>query len=623
MQGRPLQRPAARPFNGGPIAAIILLGLATYWTALRAPFIWDDTTAILQNPTIQGLLPVWRPWIPPLETPVARRPLVNVSFAVNYALDGFHPTAYHASNLALHIIAALLLFAVVRRTLQGERLRARFGADSTLLALIASVAWLVHPLCVEVVAYATQRTESMMGCFLLLTLYGAIRSREPGAPSRWQRMTVTACVCGMASKESMAVAPLVVALYDRVFLFDSLREMVRARRRLYAGLALTWGVLGLLLWLRPHSTVGLSTGVSPLTYALNQAQIIPHYLRLALWPDALVLDYGLPRPLTIQAVSGGIAVMAALVAATAVALVRWPAAGFPCAVFFLTLMPTSSVIPIATEVGAERRMYLPLAALVVLAVTVGYRVVARSAAAIRPRRRATVRAAAAAMTIACIAVLAIRSARRSDQFSSAAIWRSSVEHRPNGRARASYATALLAAGDSDAAVAQIRLATADFPPAHAALGNELAAAGRYEEAARELRLFIDAAPAGTNRLPVQRLLGDVLLAQGRFAEGAAIYESTLAVARARGHDTDWQRLLTLAKVYVEMGQPQRAVPHARAAARRNPDDASAQNILGIALAADRQLLEARDRFRLAVRLAPTRDDVRANLARTEALLRPQ
>jgi hypothetical protein len=106
--------------------------------------------------------------------------------------------------------------------------------------------------------------------------------------------------------------------------------------------------------------------------------MIVRYLTLAAWSLGLVIDYGLPRPLGLTDVLPQAAVVAALAVMTCIALVRHPAIGFLGAWFFVTLAPRSSIVPISTEVGAERRMYLPLAAVVVLAV-IGARYLFRKA----------------------------------------------------------------------------------------------------------------------------------------------------------------------------------------------------------------------------------------------------
>ena len=111
---------------------IAAAGIAAYWNGLRAPFIWDDDPAIISNTTIRSVLPLSASLSPPLETAVAGRPIVNLSFAVTYAMAGLDETAYHSGNLAILIASALLLFAIVRQTVirlghPAERRRDRPG----------------------------------------------------------------------------------------------------------------------------------------------------------------------------------------------------------------------------------------------------------------------------------------------------------------------------------------------------------------------------------------------------------------------------------------------------------------------------------------------------------------
>jgi hypothetical protein len=317
--------------------------VGTFWNSVNGPFIWDDQISIVSNPTIRHLWPLSDPLSPPRETPVAGRPRVNLSFAINYALGGVAETGYHVGNVSVHIACALLLFGIVRRTLSSSRVAAALGppletvglntvgvtsAVTSATALVVALLWMVHPLQSEPVNYLTQRSESLMTLFFLLTLYCAIRGTPRTGPrpqhrAGWQWLSVIACVCGMATKETMVVAPIVIVLYDWAFAFDSFRDALRARRMLYGGLAATWVVLGTLVWNTPRSTVGWSTTVGPWTYLLNQTQMIGRYLRLVVWPHGLVLDYGLPRALTLREVVPSAAVILALLAATGVALVRW------------------------------------------------------------------------------------------------------------------------------------------------------------------------------------------------------------------------------------------------------------------------------------------------------------
>ena len=72
----------------------------------------------MTNPSIRGSFA--DSLVPPLETPVAGRPIVNASLALNYGINALDPTGYHLWNLAVHIASALLLFAIVRRTLSSR-----------------------------------------------------------------------------------------------------------------------------------------------------------------------------------------------------------------------------------------------------------------------------------------------------------------------------------------------------------------------------------------------------------------------------------------------------------------------------------------------------------------------
>ena len=296
------ERSAASAASGiGWRAAVIALAVAlTYANSLQGPFILDDNAAIVQNQQIRQLSRPSAVLLPEAESPVAGRPLVSLSFALNYAAGGLDVRGYHAVNIAIHLVCALLIFGLVRRTLEFPRVRRHVGGSSINLAFAAALLWAVHPLNSEVVDYVTQRSESMMAAFYLSTLYTAHRALTDSRKRVWQVLAIVSCALGMMSKESMATAPVMVALYDRVFAFDSWSDAVRGRLRLYVGLAATWLILIAVVLSGSRSGVaGFSSGVSAWTYLLNQTLLITHYLRLSVWPSGLVVFYGWPAPLTL------------------------------------------------------------------------------------------------------------------------------------------------------------------------------------------------------------------------------------------------------------------------------------------------------------------------------------
>ncbi len=316
--------------------------------------------------------------------------------------------------------------------------------------------WALHPLQTESVTYIIQRVEAMAGLFYLLTLYCSIRAYASRYPSAWYAMSVAACLLGVATKEVLATAPLVVLLYDRTFLFSNLKEMLQSRRWLYAGLVGTWiAMLGLMASGEGRGgTVGFDLGVTPLEYLATQCWAIPHYLRLALVPYPLVLDYGSELITAPAQVIPGLMILLALAAGTLVAFRFYPWIGFLGSCFFLILGPSSSIVPIVTQTIAEHRMYLPLASVIVLLVMVADHLWQK-------HRQPPIWRTAPALTVVVLATVlgAMTYRRNSDYRTEASILEDTVAKRPgNFRFHMAMADALSRQGNHEAAVRELERA---------------------------------------------------------------------------------------------------------------------------------------------------------------------
>jgi tetratricopeptide (TPR) repeat protein len=590
-------------------ALIVLAGFAAYHNSFRVPFIFDDVPAIVENPTIRQLWPVWIPLSPPHDSglPVSGRPLVNFSLALNYACGGTAVVGYHALNLTLHLLAGLTLLGVVRRTLLQPALRARFGAAALPLALAVAVLWTVHPLQTEAVTYVVQRAESLVSLFYLLTLYCFIRSVEcnplgytslGGRKRAWSSLAVAMCLLGMASKEVMVTAPFIVLLYDRTFVAGSFRDAWRRRWRLYVGLAATWLLLGYLMVGTGNrgGTAGFGLGITWWAYALTQVRAIVHYLRLAFWPYPLVFDYGgAVLASGFAEIAPAAAILGALLAGTIVALRRWPVIGFAGAWFFAILAPTSSVVPVA-DTMFEHRMYLPLVAVVALAVLGGFALAGR---------RSLVVCAALAVGLGWATVR-----RNEDYRSELALWSDTVAQRPeNVRAHYTLGSALFEAGRVPEALQQYEAALhlkPDSAETHINLGNALTRMGRPAEAVRHyeeaLRLKPGAADAHAN-------LGNALIRLGRTTEAIGHYEEALRIkpGSADAHNN-------LGNALAQSGRLDQAIRHYEAAIRLKPSLVDAYGNLGNALAQSGRPAEAVPYYENALRLKPDSAEVHCNFA---------
>jgi len=347
-----------------------LLALIAYWGVWSGDFVYDDLSAIRDNPAFQQHPPGdW--WAAAFEerSPLSNRPVACMTLVFDRWLFGATASGHHVTSLLLHLLATVLVAAVVRAALSAPNLAPRFDdARARGVAFAAAALWGVHPMTVDAVGYSTQRSVLLMAVFVLGTLLALLAGeRAPQRRLLWRALAIACLLLGMASKEEIVAVPLLLPLFWRAFVAPDWRA-VRAAWRLFVAAAATWTLLFACVRRGPHNpTVGYDTTprASAIEWLLTQAGVVGHYLRVAVWPTGLrgCYDWPIVRELAPAVLPG--AVILALVAATAVACVRRPAWGFLGAWFFLLLAPTSTVLPIVTELAAERRMYLPLLAIVV------------------------------------------------------------------------------------------------------------------------------------------------------------------------------------------------------------------------------------------------------------------
>jgi tetratricopeptide (TPR) repeat protein len=580
--------------------ALALAGIAAYANSFAVPFLYDDVPAIVTNSTIRELWPLSSVLSPPPDTTASGRPLLNLSLALNHAVGGTNVWGYHAVNVLIHVLCGLTLFGILRRTLCREPLRARFGEASLPLAFSIAVLWLLHPLQTESVTYLIQRAESLMGLFYLLTLYGFIRASEPAASRTWFLVTTVCCFLGMASKEVMVSAPLMMLLYDRTFLAGSFREAWRQRRGLYLTLAATWLVLGYLVVTTGNrsGSAGFGAGMSSWTYALTQLKAVTLYLRLTFWPGPLVFDYGIVTVKSLAEVAWQALLIATLACFTVVALWRRPAPAFAGVWFFAILAPSSSIVPVVTETIAEHRMYLPLIPVLALVVLAAYARFGRYSVPV---------------FLLIAAGFGSATLQRNQAYQSPlALWSDTLAKRPeNPRAHNQMGNALAAVGRHDEAfthfeeAVRLKPAYADgqfnLATAYLRRGHLPEALARFEET---LRLKPDYVDANIN-------YGISLMQSGRAAEAVPVFQNALRIkpGNATAHNN-------LGIAFAQTGRLEQAIAHFAEAARINPRYAEAHNNWGNGLRQTGRAADAILRFEEALRLTPNYAEASNNLALT-------
>ncbi|MFQ5429814.1 MAG: tetratricopeptide repeat protein [Phycisphaerae bacterium] len=703
----PTGRVSDRLAVGLCLGVVVAAGIAAYANSFSGVFVYDDAKHIIWNAAKRAEHP-WRYAF------CARRPLVELSLALNYALGSkgppteeaptgqSDPWGYHLFNLAVHLLAALALFGIIRRTLLLDRFalprranararrprgsppggaadrgrpRTTVAESAHWFAFAVALLWVVHPLQTQSVTYLIQRGESMMGLFYLLTLYCVIRGAAASRRSRyWYGAAVVASACGMACKGVMVSAPIVVLLYDRLFLTGALRSTLRRRWGLYLGLSATWlvlittGVAGGVL--NPSHTGQATVGLA-LTqkknpnerilmgeYALTEAQVLLRYLRLSVWPAGQCIDYGWPVVRRAADAVPAVLVTLALLALAGWAVWRRPALGFPAAWFFLILAPTSSFIPIRDPIY-EHRMYLPLAGVLVLVVATGWSLIRRTTARRfgAPRRAGLVCAWASLIPAAALGWMTHQ--RNQVYHSQLALWRDAVEKQPdNARAHNNLAKRLLDKAKRDRSVLPesirhlreaIRLKP-DFINANYNLGNALSQSGRYDEAIecyrralrvgpayiearimlgnaltnkgllseaeQAFRLAISNAPPGANPLLVARAhfnLGNTLYRTGRIVEARGEYRKTLSI-----YPRYYRAWHGIGATYESTGDTDRAIEAYQRSVAIKPTHIEAMYALGNLCARTGRTRQAVEALKRVLRLQPDHKEARQVLAAVEA-----
>jgi protein O-mannosyl-transferase len=473
-----------------PLVLALACGAAAYGNSFRGPFIFDDIDGILNNPQINRSLPDRGGAAP---TTLSGRPVLRLSFMADYAVGGMNVEIYHATNLLIHLGAGVLLLGIVGRNLsRRETWGGRFECSGPWLAGVVAGIWLVHPINTSAVTYIVQRAESLAAFFYLGVIYCLIRAAET-EKVRWKLAAIAACALGMGTKETAATAPVMALLYDRTFLAGSFRGALRKRGMVYAGLAATWAILVALVAGGGRSaSAGFGRNISAMDYARTELGVIGHYLALTAWPRNLALDYyDWPIAHHWTQIGLGGSVAAVLIVLSIAMLWMKPRLGFLGAWFFVILAPSSSFVPIFTEVAAEQRMYLPIIAPIVLTVIGGWVLLTRW-----EWGRVFVPAAPWGVFAVVVALVVRTHIRNAEYRDPEKLWADNVRVRPNN------------------------------PRAHFNLGYSLEQSGRWAAAAGEFEKALELAP---DYYAAAAARGRALVRSGNLRAAEDFYTSEMAV----------------------------------------------------------------------------------------------
>lgn len=585
-----------RKFNIIAAALILCAGLAAYSGSFSGPFVLDDTTSITGNPTIRHLWPLTDVLTTPrVNVTVQSRPVLNLSLAFNYALSGYNVSSYHVFNLLIHLLAALCVFGIIRRTLFSKTSPLFSEIESSVLALAISLIWVVHPLNTESVTYVIQRAESLTALFLFLSLYCSLRYFDKTArANQWALGAVVTSLLGMATKEVMVVAPVLILIYDRCFCSGSFRNALKLHVRLYLGLFLTW-ILLIILVIQSGGNRGGSIGFgihgAAFSYLATQGEAIYRYLILSFWPHPLVFEYGAFKITDFRELAPWLFVLPLIILSFRT-FFKKPKIGFLGAWFFIILSPTS-LVPGTSQMIVEHRMYMPLLAVLTFSIIGLYTLFKKS-----------IWFSLEFFLIGIFSIAFIFSLltyqRNITYRSSFNLWNETLKERPdNPLAHFMIAEEYLIRGEHTQAGEHYYKAVTlspSFIVAHERFGEYLLSMGNFVEAQKEfenaLALSPDFADAYLN-------LGS-LLARNHKPEAALPYLKKASSLEPNNSEARYN----LANTLVMLGKYNEAYTHYTAAIHFNPNYSQAYYNWGNALFEETNYKEAIEKYAKAVILNP-------------------
>lgn len=582
------------------LVLLVCLGLAlatvvTYWPVGANQFVdYDDGRYVRDNAVVKrGLTAAGLDYAFTTREGGNWHPLVWLSFMADVDLWGMNPAGHHASNVALHVVNALLIFLVLVRT-TGAPWPSAFVAG----------AFALHPLHVESVAWVAERKDTLSTLFWMTTILAYTWYAERPSLMRYG-LVLASFACGLMSKAMLVTLPLVLLLLDYWPLGRLGRPtasrwlpaswdrgtLVRLATEKLPMLALV--VVIAVVTVRAQHEAGAvgSTMAFPVSARIANAVVAYMvYLGKMLWPTNLAVLYPYLKdpsgPGVIAALTGllGLSGLALALAARA----PWVAVGW---FWYLgTLVPVIGLVQVGNQSWADRYTYIPLIGIfIAVAFTATELVVAHA-------QRIVLGTVAVAVLVVwgVVAQAQLRTWRDTQTLYEQALRVTTdnyVIHHNLGKV-------LQDKRQTDAAIEHylesVRI-NPKFPPPRNNLGILLAERGRMTEAIEHYTRGVELDPRNAD---VHNNLANALSGAGRFAEAEPQFREALRLRPTANIYTNYALQLIL------VGRFDDAVASAESALRMDPRYPQAHSVLATALAKQGRPADAIAHYREALRLMP-------------------
>ena len=505
-------------------AALLAIGIgAAYSNSLSVGFEFDDVYLLTNNPSIRSLRNIPRFFYDPFTLTTVRenadlRPVLQITYALNHAISGLRPWSYHAVNMVLHLVAALLVFRIVRDHL---------WPGPALVPAAAALFFALAPLNSQTLDYMSARSALLCTTLYLAAFWCVLRRRQ------WPAALLHALA--LLTKAIAVTLPAVIVAYDFLYrdrarcptVLGYVRDWRRVVRLVLAPVVLDLAYLLYRRLLLPPwvSETFHQSFTTPWLWFMSEWSAQLYYVRLFLWPDALSIDHDFPYAFSFFQARAWLA-LCVIVAWIAVALrsaARRPLVAFATVWFFITLAPESSFAPLA-EVVNDHRPYI--ASSLGLSVLLAW-LIHEASSRLRERQQP---AFVLACLVLCAVTIPITRHRNWQWQDSVRLWTDAAEKGPgNGRAWMNAGLALMDRGQLAEARRHFERARASNPGYAYVYMNISVLEAREGHLDAALHAADEAVRLNPGLAPAHYYRGRVLEKLRRTEEAAAAYEQALAI----------------------------------------------------------------------------------------------
>ena len=357
---------------------IAVFAILIFYNSLDNDFVFDDESVVVNNIALQEFsnIPKYFAGGEGFHKVIGRyyRPIVSTLYTVDYAIWGLNPMGFHITNIIIHVISCLLLFAILMQLFGDYKYR-------ILASLIAALIFTAHPIHTEAVSWISGRTDSLVTLFFFAAFLFYIKfiksiknceeqDTDGTVKSGFQKykfliFSLLFYFFGLLSKEMIITFPVVIILYDFIYRKKTL-SYIKENLNIYISIVAVTIVYLILRYIVLIDVVERETyayfyGMDFVTVTATMLKTVPMYFKLLFVPINLLYHYNgfIPDSNSFFDINVILSILfiALLIYLSVFFYKRHSVISFCLLFFIVSLIPVMNIVP-TMNLMAERFLYI-------------------------------------------------------------------------------------------------------------------------------------------------------------------------------------------------------------------------------------------------------------------------